>query len=105
MEARSLALKSLSERFDPSFGAVSFVQGRDKAFNLYRRVQDAMRYVPNIGDTCKGILDAVIEEMDAENCSVMLLDPISGDLSVRAARGKNEGKSVYYPDHSGSGRR
>ena len=105
MEARDISSESLSERLDSSLKEVSFAQRDGKAFNLFRRVQDAMRYVPNIGDTYKGILDAVIEEMDAENCSVMLLDPVSGDLSVCAARGKNEGKSVYYPDHSGNGRR
>ena len=105
MEARNYSSENLLEGFDSSFREVSFIQGTGKAFNLYRRVQDAMRYVPNIGDTCKAILDAVVDEMDAENCSVMLVDPVAGDLSVCAARGKNEGKSVYYPEHSGNGKR
>ena len=105
MEAKNFSQKNLPEIIDSSFEKVSLSQGEDKAFNLFRRVQEAMRHVPNIGDTCKAILDAVIDEMDAENCSVMLLDPASGDLSVRAARGKNEGKSVYYADHSGNGKR
>ena len=105
MEARNFINNSVPEVFDSSFNEVSFLQAKGKAFNLFLKVQDAMRYVPNFGDTCKAILDAVIDEMDAENCSLMLIDPISGDLSVRAARGKNEGKSVYYPDRSGNGRR
>jgi len=64
-----------------------------------------MHNVPNFGDTCKAILDAVVEEMDAENCSLMLKDPNSGDLTICAARGKNEEKSVFYLDRSGNGRR
>ena len=46
-----------------------------------------------------------MDEMDVENCSLMLKDPVSGDLAVRAARGKNERKSVYYSDTSSNGKR
>jgi len=59
-----------------------------------------MRFVPDFPETCKAILNAVMEEMDAENCSLMLKDPTTGELSVRVARGKNERESVYYPGHS-----
>jgi len=71
-------------------------QERSKGFILFCRVQGAMRHVPDFPETCKAILDAVMEEMDAENCSLMLKDPVTGELSIRVARGKNEGKSVYY---------
>ncbi len=64
-----------------------------------------MHHVPDFGQTCKAILDAVIEEMDAENCSLMLKDPVSGYLAVCAARGKNDKKSIYYPGPSGNGKR
>jgi len=64
-----------------------------------------MHNVPNFGETCRAILDAVIDEMDAENCSLMLKDPISGYLTICAARGKSEKKSVYYSDQSGNGKR
>ena len=81
------------------------VDNKTKIFTLFRKVQGAMHNVPNFGDTCKGILDAVMEEMDAENCSLMLKDPNSGDLTICAARGRNEEKSVFYLDRSGNGRR
>jgi len=64
-----------------------------------------MSYVPDFAETCKVILDAVMDEVDAENCSIMLKDPISGELSIRAARGKNEKKSVYYATPSSNGKR
>lgn len=81
------------------------LDNKTKVFTLFRKVQGAMHNVPNFGDTCKAILDAVMEEMDAENCSLMLKDPNSGDLTICAARGKNEEKSVFYLDRSGNGRR
>jgi two-component system response regulator AtoC len=100
MESINFSIEGQPEKTDSSFEEVSLFQENGKAFTLFRKVQDAMRHIPNFGETCKAILDAVIDEMDAENCSLMLIDPISGDLSVRAARGKKERKSVYYPDHS-----
>ncbi len=78
---------------------------RSKAYSLFQKVQGAMHHVPDFGETCKAILDAVIDEMDAENCSLMLKDPISGYLAVCAARGKAQKKSVYYSDPSGNGKR
>jgi two-component system response regulator AtoC len=78
---------------------------KSRASTLFQKVQGAMRNVPNFGDTCKAILDAVMDEMDGENCSLMLKDPISGDLAICAARGKNEEKSVFYSNRSGNGKR
>jgi transcriptional regulator with GAF, ATPase, and Fis domain len=80
-------------------------QEKNKAFILFQKVQGAMRYIPDFGETCKAILEAVMDGMEAENCSLMLRDPISGDLTIRAARGKNEGKSVFYQDSSGNGKK
>ena len=78
---------------------------KSRAYTLFQKVQGAMHHVPDFGETCKAILDAVIDEMDAENCSLMLKDPVSGNLAVCAARGKNEKKSVYYSDQSRNGKR
>src|SRR4030067_1094866 len=78
---------------------------KNKEFILFSKVQGALRHVPNFIETCKVILDAVIDEMDAENCSLMLKDPVSNEMFIRAARGRHERKAVYYPDHIENGRR
>ena len=96
---------TLPKRSGISTNVLYPVDNKTKIFTLFRKVQGAMHKVPNFGDTCKAILDAVMEEMDAENCSLMLKDPNSGDLTVCAARGKDEEESVFYLDHSGNGRR
>lgn len=77
----------------------------NRAFGLFQKVQSAMRYVPDFPETCRAILDAVIEETDAENCSLMLKDPSTGYLVIRSARGKDEQKSVFYsvPSEHGEG--
>lgn len=67
-----------------------------KAFVIYQKVKGALNYLPDFGKTCKAILDTVVDEMEAENCSLMLIDPETGELIVRAARGKEEKESVYY---------
>jgi len=58
-----------------------------------------MRHVPDMAETCKGILDAVMDEIEADNCSLMFEGPALSELSIRAARGGEERRSVYYPDH------
>ena len=92
-------------KMDISSDVLFPVDKKSKAFFLFQKVQGAMGHLPDFGETCKAIIDAVIEELDAENCSLMLKDPVSGDLTVRAARGKDEKKSVYYTGHNGNGKR
>jgi two-component system response regulator AtoC len=92
-------------KFDTSSNILYPLDKKSRAYTLFQKIQGAMHNVPNFGETCRAILDAVIDEMDAENCSLMLKDPISGDLTICAARGKNEKRSVYYPDQSGNGKR
>lgn len=77
----------------------------NRAFGLFQKVQSAMRHVPDFPETCIAILDAVIEETDAENCSLMLKDLSTGYLVIRSARGKDEQKSVFYsvPYENGEG--
>jgi two-component system response regulator AtoC len=93
------------KRFDTSPEVLYPLDKKSSAYTLFQRVQGAMHNVPNFGETCRAILDAVIDEMDAENCSLMLKDPASGYLTICAARGKSEKKSVYYSDQSGNGKR
>lgn len=95
----------LQKRSEMSASVLYALDKKSKAFTLFQKVQGAMRNVPNFGDTCKAILDAVMEELDGENCSLMLKDPASGDLAICAARGRSEEKSVFYSNRSDHGKR
>src|SRR5512135_2101864 len=92
-------------RFETSPYLVTPLDKKSRVQTLFQRVQRAMLNVPDFGETCKAILDAVMDEMEAENCSLMLKDPVSGDLTIRAARGRNERKSIYYSGESSNGKR
>ena len=107
METRTLSkgFDTPSNVFLPLDYKSSVLSRTDRTLTLFQKVQGALLNIPDFGETCKAILDAVMDEMDAENCSVMLKDPISGDLAVRAARGRNERKSIYYSDRSSNGNR
>jgi transcriptional regulator with GAF, ATPase, and Fis domain len=105
MEPKSLAALSESEPENLTFDISPAMQEKNKAFTLFKKVQGAMANVPNFGETCKAILDAVMDEIDADNCSLMLKDPVSGDLSVCAARGRKEGRSIYYSTQPSNGKR
>lgn len=106
MESGSLLEEDSNQERSPSeLGRSSEKKGEGKGFILFCRVQGAMRHVPDFPETCKAILDAVMEETDAENCSLMLKDPVTGELSIRVARGRHQEKSVYYPEFASKGRR
>ncbi|MGZ3513646.1 MAG: hypothetical protein ACXU93_06845, partial [Thermodesulfobacteriota bacterium] len=68
------------KRFETSSHFLLPLDEKSRPYTLFQKVQEAMLNVPDFGETCKAILDAVMDEMDAENCSLMLKDPVSGDL-------------------------
>ena len=103
MEERNLVASRLLKSNDISSSTVG--TEKNKEFVLFQKVQGAMGHVPDFEETCKGILEAVMDEIDAEKCSIMLKDSNSGELSVMASRGKNDGKGIYYPGPSAKGKR
>jgi transcriptional regulator with GAF, ATPase, and Fis domain len=100
-----MEISTVSNGFLTAPGVFLPLEKQIRIFTLFQKIQGAMRHVPDFGETCIAILDAVIDAMDAENCSVMLKDPVSGELNIRAARGKNESKTVYYENRSNHGNR
>lgn len=105
MEGRTLSPVNTSEKDEPPAILCPGREETGKEFVLFRKIQGALQYLPDFERTCRAVLDAVMDEMDAENCSIMLQDPGSGELAIRAARGKTEGQSVYYLDALPGGRR
>ena len=69
-----------------------------KELNALRRVGDALRSVQSVRRVCCEIVDILIEEVGAENCSLMLLDQKEKTLSIKAARGQRDGRARYYAE-------
>ncbi len=84
----------IMDAYTDSFPAI---EEKGRGYILFHKIQRAMRHVPNFTKTCNAILEAVMEEMDAENCSLMLKSEMSGELSIHAARGKSGGNHIPDP--------
>ncbi len=93
------------QRIDEVFSGTTGPFPKKNPILLFQKVQGAMRFVPDFGKACRAILNAVMDEIDVENCSLMLKHSPSGDLIVYAARGRGDHESIYYPEGSAIGRR
>ncbi len=69
---------------------------RVRELSAVRRIIDALKYIQEPRRVFEGIIDTVIDETNAENCSLMLLDNDTGELLVKAARSQTDTESRYY---------
>jgi signal transduction histidine kinase len=64
--------------------------------SMARRIGDSLKYARDARRVFETIIDTILEETSAENCSLMLLDHETGELTVRAARGQADSTVSYY---------
>ena len=69
---------------------------RVRELSAVRSIVDALKYIQEPRRVFEGIINTVIDETNAENCSLMLLDHDSGELLVKAARSQTDTESRYY---------
>ncbi len=62
---------------------------------LASRLNEAVSLVENLPDLCISIVNAIIEFTAAENCSIMLSDPETGNLSLSVAKGRDDRGSFF----------
>ena len=55
--------------------------------SLIKRIAVSLNYVSDLNRVCEDIVDCIIDETNAENCSLMLLDKEKNKLSIICARG------------------
>jgi len=79
-------------------------QNKTREFSIIGQIVDSMKYLPDLAKVYLTIVDVVIDETNAENCSLMLLDRGTDRLFVRAAKGKHDKKSRYYDQKEYRGR-
>ena len=75
-----------------------------REFSIVKRIIDSMRFLPNLAIVYLTIVDVVIDETEAENCSLMLLDRDTDMLIVKAAKGKRDKRGKYYDQKEYPGR-
>ena len=98
------SLKSLNIHDRVPEKAVHAHKDMAREFFLIKRIIDSMRFLPDLAKVYLTIVDVVIDETEAENCSLMLLDRDTGKLVIKAAKGRLDEKGRYYNQKVSRGR-
>ncbi len=72
-------------------------QRKMNELSLIKRITDSLNYVSDLKKVSEHIVDCIVDETNAENCSLMLLDKETNRLSIICARS-------YRDYHTGSGK-
>lgn len=72
-----------------------------KEFSIIKRLADSLLLGMNRRQICSEIVDIIIDETTAENCSLWLLDKPGHVLSLIAVRGQEEGHTRYLEEGEG----
>jgi signal transduction histidine kinase len=75
-----------------------------RELSVLRKIVASLKYTREIRRVFEVIIDSIIEETSAENCSIMLLNRQTGELSVKIAKSQTDSSSNYYFDGTGSRR-
>ena len=59
-----------------------------RELSVVRRIGESLKYTRDIRMVFQVLIDTIIDETNAENCSLMLLNRDTNELAVRAARGQ-----------------
>ena len=73
-----------------------------RELSVVRRIGESLKYTREVRKVFEVIIDTIIDETNAENCSLMLLNKESSELTVKAARGQMDQEISYYHTATGS---
>jgi Nif-specific regulatory protein len=68
--------------------------------SLVRRVGDALKDITDFATVCKSIVAIIQQELDPDNCSLMMVEEESRELVLRAAKGPYDDEAVFIRDPS-----
>ncbi len=66
--------------------------------SLIRRVGDALSGITDFSLVCKSIVSIIQQELDPDNCSLMVVDEEQNTLVLRAAKGPYDSEARYIDD-------
>ena len=66
-----------------------------KELTVFRRVNEALSFSPDVEAVAGAILDIVIDETVAQNASIMMPSPDGSKLRIRAAKGRTDKSSRF----------
>jgi signal transduction histidine kinase len=100
--SRALAERNLYQREFTQ--ASQRFEEKVRELSAVRKIVDSLKYTKDIRRVFEIIIHTIIEETNAENCSLMLLNRQTGELSVKIAQSQTDRSSGYYSDGTGSRR-
>jgi Nif-specific regulatory protein len=68
--------------------------------SLIRRIGDEVNEISDFPSVCKSIVAIIQQELDPDNCSVMIVDDEKGELVIRAAKGPYDDEARFIDDNS-----
>ncbi|MGA1196766.1 MAG: ATP-binding protein [Candidatus Latescibacterota bacterium] len=73
-----------------------------RELSVVRRIGETLKYTRDPRKVFEVIIDTIIDETSAENCSLMLLNRETNELNTRAARGQEDSEISFYHISSGT---
>jgi len=64
--------------------------------SLIRRIGDAFRDITDFATVCRSVVSIIQQELDPDNCSLMVVDEERGELVLRAAKGPYDAEASYF---------
>ncbi|MDX9703397.1 MAG: response regulator [Candidatus Auribacterota bacterium] len=68
--------------------------------SIVRRINDSLRFVPNMKNVCCSIIDTIRDEINVRYCSIMILDTERKCLVLKALWSPNEQRAIFYEKDS-----
>ncbi len=73
-----------------------------RELSVVRRIGETLKYTRDPRKVFEVIIDTIIDETSAENCSLMLLNRDTNELHTRAAQGQEDTEISFYHISSGT---
>ena len=90
-EERNLYMRVLEE-------ANSRFERKVKELSLLKRIGDVISYTFDLELFCRELTEIIIEETNAENCSLMIKKPDSNKLILKVAKGNKDESTTYFEE-------
>ncbi len=68
-----------------------------RELSIVRQVSHLLRYATDSSDVCTGVVDVLVQETEAENVSIFILNDTEKELQLLCARGKEDEEAKFFP--------
>ncbi|MCB1196228.1 response regulator [bacterium] len=92
------------KRFEVIYKSAVFankqLEKKIQELSIVSRINDALRFLPDLKKVCCEIITVIKQEMNVRTCSLMILDPEKSELTIKALWSLTQKSAVYISDDS-----